>query len=50
MTKLTRQRARQAARSDATAAAKLIAVQEVQIDRSLESRNGRICGRFGGRL
>lgn len=32
MTKLTRQRARQAARSDATAAAKLIAVQEAQIE------------------
>lgn len=32
MTKLTRQRARQAARSDAEAAAKLIAVQEAQIE------------------
>lgn len=31
MTKLTRQRARNAARSDATAAAKIIAVQEAQI-------------------
>lgn len=32
MTKLTRQRARSVARSDATAAAKLIAVQEAQIE------------------
>lgn len=32
MTNLTRQRVRQAARNDATAAAKLIAVQEAQIE------------------
>ena len=32
MTKLTRHRARSVARSDATAAAKLIAVQEAQIE------------------
>jgi len=32
MTKLTRRRARSVARSDATAAAKLIAVQEAQIE------------------